>query len=273
MRTVTFWAWNLAVFAVLFAWFRYLADFASGQSFFLAMTAWAGYAMFRYLEGFHPIHFFPYSVSVYVKWYKLLHDYGLIKDEDEFRELGGEGALPDGLHFTVLRPEGPPPAPGLIYWENKKRFVTEPEFTETMHRDSRWKEHWRQKVASGLLPRLDFMRRRDGYEIGLHVPGDWWKLVCATGDIGELANTKTEADVLTGTTRLVVATLPYSAFHIYHHKGEVAKRRQEQERIYFLQGGPTEKDSKDKRLAKYGWERIDWSNAEHKYFTVTHWCI
>jgi hypothetical protein len=266
-----------AICAGLFLCFRYLADFSPMQSAVLAMTLSIGVGvggeLYESLKaaGRSEQRLYPYSVLVEPKLHYLLLDYKLIKDAEEFRQCWEKG-LKDVLliHFTVLQPQHDVDLPGLIYWGSRKSFVTQVDFEEPV-------EVVKFEQANSFIKDLGFppceltwflRLGRDGYELGLNVPTEWWERIRATSEIGELAKTKAEADGMTDNTRLVVANLPWQEFDMYYDKGEFdLKRRQKQ------------KELADKQLSKYGWKRKDrsdaevadpWYRLEHRYFTVQH---
>jgi hypothetical protein len=116
------------------------------------------------------------------------------------------------------------------------------------------------------LPRVVFKWGSGGYEIGLEVQIDWWEERCKSGEVKELAKLKQRQDHMCGTTRVVVATLPYSEFETYY-------RTVDQAQIKKLQA------EWDKQLAASGWKRAaerdseipdPWSRVEHKYVSVSH---
>src|SRR5262249_22992555 len=117
------------------------------------------------------------------------------------------------------------------------------------------------------LPRVVFRWGTEGYEIGLEVQDDWWEKLCKSGELKELANTKKYRNQLCGTTRLAVATLPYSEFAVYYRP------------VDYAQQGKLQAEW-DKQLSAKGWKRSEedrdadirdpWLRVEHKYFTVAH---
>ncbi len=116
------------------------------------------------------------------------------------------------------------------------------------------------------LPRLCFKWGTGGYEIGLEVQDDWWEHLRGSKGMGELAKVKEHRDHLCGTTRLVIATLPYSEFGLYYQSVDYDSMKKLQEVM-------------DKQLEANGWKRKverdseigdPWSHVEHKYFTVSH---
>ena len=106
-----------------------------------------------------------------------------------------------------------------------------------------------------------------GYELGLEVEDKWWKERCESGELRELAKTKEDRDYLCGTSRLVVAILPYSEFAVYYQRVDYGKLEKLQAEW-------------DGQLAANGWKRKEvdknaeiqdpWSRVEHKYFSVSH---
>jgi hypothetical protein len=92
------------------------------------------------------------------------------------------------------------------------------------------------------LPRVVFRWGAKGYEIGLQVQEDWWKGFCQSGALKELANIKNDTDHLCGSTRLVIAMLPYSEFAVYYQRVDYNKQGKVQA-------------ERDKQLEANGWKR------------------
>jgi hypothetical protein len=182
-----------------------------------------------------------------------------------------------GVFFTVVRPpfdNGPPP--GLIYWNDRKVFLSGMELSESIVEIN--DESFSPRLGDrhpffehprwARLPQVYFKGGIDGYELGLEVQDDWWKHLCESAEIGELSKIKTYRNHLCGTTRLTVATLPYSELNIYYHDvWDSVDRWIEWEKV------------RNKQLEAHGWKREDggdseirdpWSNIKHKYFTVSH---
>jgi len=242
------------------------------------MIGCVGFGLYEELKaaGRSKRSFYAYSVLVVPQLHCLLLDYKLIKDAEEFRQRWEKG-LKDvlSIHFTVVGAQRDVDLPGLVYWDNRKSFVTRVDFEEPV-KTVKFEEPVTilagLEEALGLPPREVTWFFRDGgggYELGLTVPTGWWKRIRATSDIGELAKTDAEDDALTGNTQLVVATLPWQEFDIYYHKNEYVdhERRQKQ------------KELADKQLSKYGWKQKDrsggevpdpWHRLEHRYFTIQH---
>lgn len=234
---------------------------------------WRGGELYESLKaaGRSQRHLYPYSVLVLPQWHYLLLDYKLVKDAEEFRQLWEKG-LKDTplLRFTVLQPQDNADLPGLIYWDSRKSFVTGVDFEEPV-KAIKFEEPNSFIKDLGFPPReLTWsLRLGSGYELGLTVPTEWWQRIGAKGEIGELAKTEAEADALTGSTRLVVATLPWQEFDTYYHKIEFVDRERRQK----------QKDLANKQLPENRWKHKDrvgaeiadpWHRLEHKYFTVQH---
>ena len=83
--------------------------------------------------------------------------------------------------------------------------------------------------------------------------------------VKQLGKSKSNTNYLCGTTRLVIATLPYSEFGVYYDVP--VDRMKEWEQV------------RDKQLEAREWKRKvernseirdPWSRVEHKYFAVAH---
>jgi hypothetical protein len=278
---------NLIVPSVLYFCFRFLGDFSSQQSAVLAVVAWIGYGLHKKLNASRTTVnlFSPFSVSIYPNWYELLSDFKLISAEDEWQKLckaANEMPEPEntvfrrGFTFTVIKPpvdEGL--LPGLTFWDNRKVFLVEVELSEPVIEienefslRGRGQEHpFFHHPKWSSLPRFCFKWGTGGYEIGLEVQDDWWEHLRESNKaIGNLAKIKGARDHLCGTTRLVIATLPYSEFSLYYQNVDHDDLKKVQEAM-------------DKQLESNGWKRQverdseirdPWAHVEHKYFTVSH---
>ena len=172
------------------------------------------------------------------------------------------------IHFTVLRPWLDVKRPGLIYWNSRNGFVTEEDFCEPIE-GIEFEIPGLERFEDKSSPKVYFEFAGLGYKLGIEVLDEWWKQICARGDVGELPKTEAETDPRTGRTRLVVATLPDSEFEDYHDFERDNKRRQERCEL------------RDKQLSLNGWKRVERDpedifvglKVEHKYFTITHTSI
>jgi hypothetical protein len=146
-------------------------------------------------------------------WPNLLQDYKLVKDAEEFRQLR-EKSLKDAalIDFTVLSRAHNVDLPALIYWDSRKRFVTEVDYEESIDGIKLEDATSKYLPSFAFSPKVFFKLRGVGYEMGLAVSTDWWKWICATGEIGELVKTKADTNDLIGETRLLrKRTLPSAA--------------------------------------------------------------
>src|SRR5450432_1521748 len=274
---------SLVVVALLYIGFRFMGDFPSKQSGTLTLIAWIGYELYEKLNSSQRAEhvFSPFCVSVHPNWYELLSDFKLVHTKEEWERLySAANQTPDGDYtvfrhgfaFTVITPPADDGLlPGLTFWDNRKRFLTEVDISESVieigHKFKRGEGHqFFHHPAYSNLPRFAFKWGRRGYEIGLEVQDDWWKHLCSDGELGELAKIKDHKDYPCGTTRLVVATLPYSEFGPYYQSNDYANVKKQREVI-------------DKQLVANGWKRKierdseirdPWSRIEHKYFSVSH---
>jgi|ERR1700722_18991497 len=282
MPTVKALGKSLLFVAVLYAFFRYAGDFSTAQSVALTVVAWLGYGLYEKLRLSHKTEdvFTPFCVSFFPKWYELLSDLKLIRQDDDWKRLTDTVAkIPkstfslyrQGFSFTVIRPPTSNGLlPGLAFWNNEKIFLNDLELeasiVETEDKSIfRLEKHelFDHPSWSGL-PRIVFKSGNGGYEIRLEVHMDWWKERCASGEMKELANLKQHEDHTCGTTQVVVATLPYSEFAVFYRDTDYAESLQ---------------NKRDKQLAAKGWQRKAdrdseirnlWSTVEHKYFSVSY---
>ncbi len=274
------------IFLALLVCFRFLGDFSFQQSVVLGVAAWIAYGLYEKLNASRTVSnvFSPFCVSIYPNWYELLSDLTLMKTEDEWQQLcRAANERPEreytvfrrGFTFTVIKPPADDGLlPGLTFWDNRKVFLAEVELSEPVIEvednfslPGRGEEHpFLHHPKWSTLPRFCFKWGTAGYEIGLEVQDDWWEHLCRDKEIGELSKIKGDRDHLCGTTRLVIATLPYSEFSLYYGKVDYNDLTKVQEAM-------------DKQLEANGWKRKverdseirdPWSHVEHKYFAVSH---
>jgi hypothetical protein len=267
----------LPVLAFLLLW--RLAHFSLMQSAAIVI-AFAVYAGMQDEQHSRGRVFMPYRVTVEPNFERLLIDYKLVRDDPEelrrFRKVSGPTRF---ISFTVLQPRHDVDMPRLIFHDTRKCFVTGTDFEEPI-RGIGFKDPLEDRFQTpevleenaiddfwmGIKPQGPKVRLQcgpKGYEIGHTLREAYWRRVCATGEAGDLARTEADTDSYTGTTRLVVATLPYSALDTYYPDLEFDyKDRDKQERM------------RGEQLAEYGWKRGDRhgsrSRLEHRYFTVEH---
>jgi hypothetical protein len=258
----TAWVKKLLFAAALYACFRFLGTFSSQQSIILALVGWIGYGLYEELNASRRVTnvFTPFRVSIYPNWYTLLFDFKLIRSKDEWDRLcEADSKMSDhdytvfrhGFAFTVIRPPADDGLlPGLTFWDNRKWFLADVELSEPIIKTdekfslpSEGKEHtFFHHPNWSNLPMFCFKWGTGGYEIGLEVQDDWWERLCKSADAGELGKIKQERDHLCGTTRLIIATLPYSEFGFYYQSVDYNGMKKVQEAI-------------DKQLEANGWKR------------------
>jgi hypothetical protein len=271
--------------AALYALFRFAGDFSSNQSIVLAVVAWVGYGLYEKLSLSRKSEdaFTPYCVSVYPHWYRLLQDLKLIRSDDDWKKLtetsekaaSPSNVLRQGFTFSVIRPPGENGLlPGLTYWNNERWFLTELELKQSvieLDEESKWarfgeKHKYFDHPAFSSLPRFVLRYGAKGYEIGLEVHDDWWRQLCKSGEVGVLAKSESSTNPLTGTTRVTIATVPYTEFGFYYRSVDYIEN-------------PKVREEMDKQLATYGWKRNDnrnpevsdpWFRIEHKYCSISH---
>jgi hypothetical protein len=196
-------------------------------------------------------------VSVWANWYELLRDYRLIVDDEISAETWKKRTTPC-IEFSVLQPsrQDDDDLPGLIYWDDHKKFVTDVDFSIRIPGLS----------CDGHSPELYFREGLPDLKLGLRVLTSWWEQMCKNGELKELARTETYTDHESGWTELVVVTLPHSEFRFYYHKPDTKhlKRLAKQNEL------------RDRQLVQNGWKREEFDEIgspaclKHKYFTVWH---
>lgn len=288
MTIVWVYTKSLVIGAAFFFAFRYVGSFSSAQSWALTIIAWLGYGLYVDLRARFRVGdaFSPFWVRVSPNWYDLLRDYRIVETDEKtfwhdthlaWRQLQekteGDSAdiysvLRDDIVFTMLKPG---PFDGLLYWNSHRIFRSEVDFGERIEEI---------KITHPTLgegwdwsPDVYLKWGRDGYELGLEVNAEWWERTCAAEEAKQLAKIKSDPQHLTGTTRLAVATLPYSEFAIYAEGNVPAS-------WYDTATLKKQERNKDAELAKAGWKReeSDWEShhlgapegVKHKYFTVEH---
>jgi hypothetical protein len=277
---------TLVIVIAVDACLRYLGDFSAAQSNVLTGLGWLGYGLAASYAQRHGQpqgikNFSPFCVSIQPNWYSLLLDFKLVGGKEEWERFceamdkkpaGEYSIFRSGILFTVIGPQsedGMPP--GLIYSDNHKRFASGADFSEGIMelefgRPRRGEHPFFKHPLWANLPEVFFKRGADGYDLGLEVQQDWWKDLCASGGIGDLANIEPDTDYLCGTTRLVIATLPYSELRLYSEPNDYEQMKARQPEI-------------DKQLEAKGWKRQveknsdipdPWWRIDHKYFAVAH---
>src|SRR5467141_684320 len=235
---------SILFIALLYALFRYAGDFSTSQSVVLTIVSLIGYGLYERLNLSRKTEdvFTPFCVSFFPNWYELLSDLTLIKGEEDWKRLcEAEEKIPpskfnmfkQGFSFTVIKPPSEEGLlPGLAFWNNQKVFLNELELSEPVIEEEgdglrlRFGEKHKffDHPSWSSLPRVVFRWGTKGYEIGLEVQNDWWKERCKSGELKELAKIKEHSDYLCGTTRLVIATLPYSEFAAYYQRVDYAQQ-------------------------------------------------
>jgi hypothetical protein len=277
---------SLLFVAVLYVFFKYAGDFSTSQSVVLTVVARLGYGLYEKLNLPRKAEdvFTPFCVSFFPKWYPLLLDFKLIRGEEDWKRLcevankvptADFSVFRHGFSFTVIRPPSSEGLlPGLAFWNNGKVFLNDLELEAAIIENKDVLPRFRHGEKHDIfdhpswasLPRIVFKWGDGGYEIGLEVQVDWWKERCQSGELKGLANVKQHIDYMCGTTRLVVATLPYSEFAAYYRSIDYAELKKLQEEW-------------DKQLLTKGWQRKadrdseipdPWFRVEHKYFSVSH---
>ena len=270
---------NALLLAGLYAFFQYIGDFSLQQSIALAVISWVGYGLYLYLKARQVQNVFsPYTVTVFPNWYQLLLDFKLIHSAEEYDKLYAAceaksgSIIHRGYWFTVVQPPNDNGLlPGLIFWNNRNIFLSELDFNESImenegSRSMRFEERhpFLDHPAWAGTPEFYIKYGGGGYEFGLEVQDEWWESV-KNGD-PTLTKIKDHRNYLCGTTRIPVATLPYSVFHEYYGSVDLGRMK----RFFEMQ---------DKQFEENGWKRQKesdseirdpWTRLDHKYFAVAH---
>ncbi|MGH9530958.1 MAG: hypothetical protein ACRD2Q_01100 [Terriglobales bacterium] len=198
--------------------------------------------------------FVPFRVSVTIKWPEVLRACGLIKSEEELREIDSAVAsrlaeqdyhiLHDGFTFTVLGPR-------LIYWDDRKTFQTKIDLGTRIEEIK-----FKNEVLPGIpfSPAVVFRDRIGYYVLGIVTPGtderERYK-----GDHREL---------------LPIAVLPREEFEYFYDSDLGYDERRHLRAAQY----------RDELLAEHGWTRPEdypdrWepdppSHLEHRYVRVWH---
>jgi hypothetical protein len=277
--------WEVAILGSFYAFMRYAGDFPTQQAAVLTIAALIVYELYGKLRARAVVDTFtPFAVSILPNWFQLLSDFRLIQGEEEWHRLQEEiDKLPisdyavfrSGFLFTVIKaPSATRLLPGLTYWNNRKVFLSDVELSESVIeiKDDAFMPRigavhpFLRHPEWARLPEVYFKWGSGGYELGLEVQADWWKELCANPEMAEVSKIKSQPDHLCGTTRLVIATLPYSEFAPYYQDVPYNKMKKLQDEV-------------NKQLASFDWKRPvereseirdPWSHIEHKYFTVAH---
>jgi hypothetical protein len=207
-----------------------------------------------------------------------LLDYKLIHSAEEYDKLYAACGAKNGniIHrgywFTVVRPPNDNGLmPGLIFWNNRNIFLSELDFCESVmgiesdipmgHKE---RHPFLDHPAYAGTPEFYVKWGGGGYEFGLEVQYEWWESV--KNSAPNLAKIKDDRDYLCGTTRVPIASLPYSVFHEYYGSVDVGRMKK-----FF--------EVQDKQFEEKGWKRREerdseirdpWTRLDHKYFEVSH---
>lgn len=183
---------------IIFLVFRYAGGFSEQQSVFLALAFWVIYSVVT--ESRREDEFEPYFVSIEPKWYELLRDYKLVKDEDWKAFSDKMNALSEseyhvlrqGFRFTVLKPL---PSNSLIYRDDRKHFHGNLDFRERIEEI----ELLLPETKVPFSPSIFVKWGSEGYDIGITTPESF----------------KKSYHPLDNLELVTVATLPYEIFRSY----------------------------------------------------------
>lgn len=252
---------------------EYVADFPLRQSAVLALLVGAILYALRQNANKPLVRFSPYDVFIRPTWSRLLIDYKLVANPEDwqFIELSlskqptsTQSVLRDVVHFTVVQ-QSDDFERTLIYWHHDNSFASEVEFEQYLPQISAKRE-----VLDPILGDYDFYFfarwGTDGYNLGLVVSDSWWhskKTLCPK----PLTEIKRH---LTGQVELVLATIPYREFDVYWQSvqwdstyNETVSKRRDGYRSKFAWAAMEQDD--DPELA------LDPPNVlYHKYFELQH---
>jgi hypothetical protein len=263
--------WFSLCLIILFFLFRWI-DFSIWQSLALTVLVGVGYGAYE-IATYKSAPFIPYRVIISPKFDKLLLDYKLLKNGEEYDHLSALWQKKNQklIAFTVLRYR----ANGdlLAYSDAYHYFQSDEGFDEPIEalvfKAVRDQEHDDLYLRDPTLPNNDRLISPSIYlkygKLGLDVRESWWKNVCAENPTAELIKTAVDYNWITGSAGLTIATIPPITFSIFWAGHRNSKKLWE---------------VIDKALALEGWERhkpdLDaevrdpWIRIEHKYFHVQY---
>lgn len=228
--------------------------------------------------------FKPYRVSVTPNWAKLLLDFKLVGNLEEwhgiqksFEELPLTKycVLRNGISFEMVY-QSVDNVRRLVYSDDYRAFLSDVKFSEDMSPIRIEQEHQAIHAFGNLTPpfaEVFVWAGIDGYNLGIEVPDWWWdeaKALCPKPvEVREKYSTQFEH---IGRLRLTLATISYREFDLYWEPdpgdwtfwsmgfyNKTAKRRGAQ---------------RDEQRKKFDWETgKTWGAGEHithKYFDVYH---
>ena len=258
-------------------------NFSFWQSLMLTMLVLMGYGAYEVvaLSTAAGGSFSPYRVLVLPKFDQLLLDYKLLKNVEQAEALHALWVKKDQrlISFTVLeyQSSGDP----LVYYDTDSYFLSRLDFEEPIEaivfravREQADPVYLRdpttpEDIMLRHIPLSFYFRHAvGGYDLGLNVREDWWKEIVAGNPDEEFAKTKVHFDYIIGEAKLIIATIPYAAFSLFHAKGGDHKQM---EKVW---------EAMDGQLALHGWKRQrsdpdaevrdPWIRIEHKYFHVRY---
>jgi hypothetical protein len=255
------WLKTLVVYGILWAGFRYWLEFDNKQSIVFAIFFGGFYFGLKEVrtKGVVAEDFIPYTVNISVtNWHDLLLKFKFVQNEEEWKKLCESvketSVLRRGLNFTVLSlsKEG---LPHLIWLDDHKIFRAGIlSFEEELEGIAI--AHERPMITSHWSPRLYFgfhHAKGRGYTLALCVRDTWWEKNKTTAT----AKIETDIDHMTGSTYLVLATLPYGEIGL-----DYEKRGQERDKELTACGWRVE----DKHDSEMNWHM---TKTENEYFSVS----
>src|SRR5216684_6792287 len=199
---------------------RYLGSFSVRQSAVLTILACICYELGAKFNASRKVEsaFEPFCVSIHPNWYQLLTDFKLIGSTEEWHRIceerdreptSGYSALRTGFFFTVILPPSGGMPPGLTFWNDRQTFLGGMSLSESVIEEKgeggmstlKTEAHpFFRHPKYAQLPEIYFKWGVGGYELGLEVSRDWWENICKSGEISEIAKTKTHDDFFCGTS-------------------------------------------------------------------------
>jgi hypothetical protein len=208
------WIKPLAVYAVLWAGFRYWLGIGDTQSVVFAFLFGSCYFGFKELNKKTEMveeakDFVPYRVSIGMhNPHDLLVKYKFAKSEEEWEQIchrmNETSIFLRDMNFTVLslNKDG---MPHLIWWDNRKQFLAGlPSFEEDIQ-GVEFPSDRRHFPNDKWSPRLYFGFRHGkgrSYKVALCVRETWWEKNKTEG-------IETDNDHRTGSVYLILAKLPF----------------------------------------------------------------
>jgi len=249
------WVKPLAIYAILWAGFRYWLNFGSTQSIVFAFLFGSCYFGFKELnkKTERAEDFVPYHVSIRIHNPRdFLFKYGFAATEEDWKQIceriDDTSILRRGFNFTVLslNKDG---LPHLTWLDDYKIFRAGMPSFEDVIQGLEFPDEFGK-----WSPRLYFGFRHGkgrGYKLALNVRENWWEK-------NKTENIETEKEYHTGSIYMVFGALPQAElgldYEVWHQD-----RKTELEKL-----GWTIKDTHDSEFRS--WDTIE---VQNDYFSVS----